>query len=183
MDFPGHVDEPVSLNTLHLRRQKRDFGSVVQIGLFSATVRARRGKNRPFGQGLAPAPAVQVKPRFETAGFRVFQNFREFPRVVLRKVQRRYGLRSSTSWHSSLSVRLFEGHGIFGGRWTSRLWHGRNAWSIRSTSGDALDLTRCEDRRRHCHCRRLGIQAAPPCHCLGDDRNAGTQLRRAQDCR
>jgi hypothetical protein len=69
----------------------------------------------------------------------------------LRKVQRRYGLRSSTSWHSSLSVRLFEGHGIFGGRWTSRLWHGRNAWSMRSTSDDALDLTRCEDRRRHCH--------------------------------
>ena len=103
-DFPGHVDVPVSLNTLHLRQQKRDFGSVVQIGLFSATVRARRGKNRPFGQGLAPAPAAQVKPRFETAGFRVFQNFREFPRVVLRKVQRRYGLRSSTSWHSSLSV-------------------------------------------------------------------------------
>jgi hypothetical protein len=130
---------------------KRDFGSVVQIGLFSATVRARRGKNRPFGQGLAPAPAVQVKPRFETAGFRVFQNFREFPRVVLRKVQRRYGLRSSTSWHSSLSVRLFEGHGIFGGRWTSRLWHGRDAGSMRSASGDALDLTRCEDRRRHCH--------------------------------
>jgi hypothetical protein len=94
-------------------------------------------------------PAVQVKPRFETAGFRVFQNFREFPRVVLRKVQRRYGLRSSTSWHSSLSVRLFEGHGIFGGRWTSRLCG--NAWSMRSTSDDALDLTRCEDRRRHCH--------------------------------
>jgi hypothetical protein len=30
---------PVSLNTLHLRRQKRDFGRVVQIGFFWATLR------------------------------------------------------------------------------------------------------------------------------------------------
>jgi transposase len=44
------------------------------------------------------------------------------------RVGRGRRLRSSTSWHSSLSVRLFEGHGIFGGRWTSRLWHGGNAW-------------------------------------------------------
>ena len=50
-------------------------------------------------------------------------------------------LRSSTSWHSSLFVRLFEGHGIFGSRGASQLWHGRDAGSMRSARGDALDLT------------------------------------------
>jgi hypothetical protein len=41
---------------------------------------------------------------------------------------------------------------------------GGNAWSMRSTSGDGLDLTRCEDRGVIVKCRRLGIQTAPPCH-------------------
>ena len=107
---PFHLDNEAAKNTL--------LSGLAASGWHTAAITMRL---------LVEAPAVQVKPRFETAGFRVFQNFREFPRVVLREVQRRYGLRSSTSWHSSLSVRLFEGHGIFGGRWTSRLWHGRNA--------------------------------------------------------